>query len=236
MKKTVLILLITSAMGRALYAEISAEYKPFEDAIRKNDADTLEALVSVYQNNNLPLPADRTEHFAILVSKNIFHQQAIKPRIFRMSGEALLLGICQCCSFFLTMSKTFQPNDQNLPHDWAALKDPNNALLLAIMSGMMIYGIVFTKSAHDEYHGVVEAQQQEHKTVLRNTTKILKILRKEIAQRYEHKAALRFAAKILKIITLWDPPSAAYKDLDSTLRKAENTYLSKLLDLNTTSA
>ena len=164
-------------MGIALDVEIEAEYKPFEDAISKNDSDTLKALVSVYQENKLTLPVDVKAYLVTLASKEIVHQQAIKPRIFfpdRISVGALLLCTGQCYGFLVTMYKTLWPNDQNLPHGWAALKDPNNAILLTVMSGMMVKGIILTKLVYDWRFR--KSEEKENEAALKKATKVLNLL------------------------------------------------------------
>ncbi len=179
MKKTALILMLTSVMSIALNTEIAAEYKLFEDAIRKNNPDTLRALASVYQEKKLPLPMHVKAHLVAAASKEMLHQQAIKPRIFfpdKRSADALFLTTAQCCGFLVTMYKTFWPNDQNLPHGWAALKDPSNARLVAVMSGITICGIVLTKIIYDGRNREMIAQEQENSAALRNATEVHNIL------------------------------------------------------------
>lgn len=180
MKKTAFILMITSAMGIALNAEIAAEYKPFEDAISKNNSDALKALASVYQNNKLTLPVDVKARIVALASKELSHQQAIKPRIFlpALRIVSLLIGAGLCCGPLATIYKTLWPSDQNLPHGWTALKDLNNANLLAAMSCMVVGGIVFPKSVYDERYREARAQEQENSATLRNATEVLNILQK----------------------------------------------------------
>ena len=176
MKKTVLVLMLTSAMGIALNAEIAAECQRFEDVIRKNDPNTLRALASVYQSNKLTMPVDVKAHLVTLAHHEYLFQESIKLTSepnwnLKGLGTVFLgcgLGI-YCLGSILKDLQTL--GDDSRPSDGGASRI-RTALSVSGQSFMLIGGCVLA----DRYLDKRNAKLDKKRSTAQRAQEVLIIL------------------------------------------------------------
>ncbi len=173
MKKTLLVLMLTSAAAVPLYAETPAPSQPLEDAIYKSNAGAVKALASVYQSNNLALTTDAKANLVALARQQVVQQTNVQPTpLFKdwKSWGMFILSCGQGFSCLASIYKTFNPSDEKAPRGLAALKDTNNLFGLTAQGTMCIGGLLLLKDM------LKKSEVKENEAALKNATKVLNVL------------------------------------------------------------